>query len=133
MSARRVPRTRSRVDERPAPDRQRTHHETEPTPAIGERVRGARWSLRVELARHEALTFHSLQAVGEKPRRDAGQLGAKLLEPCRPPQQIAHDQQRPALANEIERLRDWAVLTVALRHTHKYSRTGLDSLVSSKK
>src|SRR5262249_10148418 len=42
MSARRVPRARSRADERPAPDRQRPHHETEPTPAVRESVRGAR-------------------------------------------------------------------------------------------
>lgn len=125
VSARRVPRARSRTHERPAPHRQRAHHETEPTPAVGERVRGARRVLRVERARHKSLTLHSPQAVGKQLRRDAGQLGTELLEPRGSAQQVAYDKQRPALANQIERLRDWAVLAVTLRHAHKYSRDRL--------
>ena len=129
VSARRVPRARSRTHERPAPDRQRTHHETEPTSAVGERVRGARRPLRVQLARHQPLTFHSPQAVGEQLRRDAGQLGAEVLESRGSPEQVACDEERPALADQIERFRDRAVLTVPLGHTRKYSRTGHDSFL----
>src|SRR5262245_34198093 len=124
VSARRVPRARSRTHERPAPHRQRAYHETEPTPAVGERVRGARRALRVELARHQSLTLHSPQAVGEQLRRYAGQLVTQILESRGAPQQVADDEERPALANQIERLRDWAVLTVPLRHAPKYSGTG---------
>src|SRR5262245_11752885 len=102
MPACRVPRARSRTHERPAPDGERTHHETEPTPAVGEPVRGARRPLRVELARHQPLTFHSPQAVGQQLRRDAGQLGAEVLEPRGSPEQVAYDEERPALADQIE-------------------------------
>src|SRR5262245_38030350 len=123
-SARRVPRTRSRTHERPAPHRQRAHHETEPPPAVGERVRGARRPLRVELARHQSLTLHSPQAVGKQLRRYAGQLDTQILESRGAPQQVAYDEERPALANQIERLGDWAMLTVPLGHAPKYSGTG---------
>jgi hypothetical protein len=133
VSARRVPRTRSRTHERPAPDRQRTHHETEPMPAVGEPIRGARRPFRVELARHQPLTFHSPQAVRKQLRRNTGQLGAEILESRGPPEQVAHDEEGPALADQIERFRDRAVLTVPLRHTRKYSHTGADTFVSSKK
>ncbi len=63
VSARRVPWTGSRAHEGPAPCRQRAHHETETTPALGERVRSARWPLRVELAR---LSFAKTPSGGKR-------------------------------------------------------------------
>jgi hypothetical protein len=128
VSARRVPRARSRTHERPAPHRQRAHHETKPTPAVGERVRSAWRALRVERACQQSLTLHPPQAVGKELRRDPGQLGTEILESRGAPQQVAHDEERPALANHIERFRNGAMLPVSFRHAHKYSRTGPDSL-----
>ena len=128
MSAHRVPGTRPRTNELPAPYRQCTDHETEPTPAVGERVGSARRALRVERARHQSLALHSPQAVGKQLRRDAGQLGTEVLKSRGAPQQIADDKERPALANQIKRLRNGAVLTVPLRHASKYSRTDRDRL-----
>jgi hypothetical protein len=133
VSARRVLRARSRAHERPAPDRQRAHHETEPTPAVGEPVRGARRTLRVEFACDQALAFHPPQAIRKQLWRDSGQLSAEILESRRSSQQVAHDQERPALANQIERLRDWAVLTVPLRHATSIAARIATLFVSSQK
>ena len=128
-----MPRARSRPHELPAPDAQRPHHETKRTPAVGERVRRARRALRVERARQQSLTLHSSQAVGKQLRRDAEQLGAEVLKSRRTPKQVAHDEECPALAHQVERFRDGAVLAVSLRHESEYSRIGLSYLVSSEK
>src|SRR5262249_3666708 len=122
----------SRPPTRPPPPRQRPHHETELTSALGERVRSARRALRVERARHQSLTLHSPQAVGEQLRRDADELGPEGLKSRGAPQQVPNDEQRPALANQIERLRNGAVLTVPLRHADEYSRPITTARVSSK-
>jgi hypothetical protein len=133
VSARRVLRARLRTHERPAPDRQRAHHETEPTPAGGEPVRGAWRTLRVEFARDQALALHPPQAIRKKLWRDSGQLSAEILESRRSSQQVAHDQERPALADQIERLRDRAVLTVPLRHATSITARIATPFVSSQK
>ena len=128
MSADCVPRTRPRTNELPAPHRQRSDDETEPAPAVSQRVGSARRALRVERARHQSLALHSAQAVGKQLRRDAGQLGTEVLKSRGAPQQIADDKERPALANQIERLRHGAVLTIPFRHAFKYSRTDRERL-----
>ena len=45
-----------------------------------------------------------------------GQGGVEVLEALRPFEQVADDEERPALAHELERLRDRTGLAVALRH-----------------
>jgi hypothetical protein len=74
------------------------------------------------------LTLHSLQAIRKQLRRDAGQLDTEILESRGSPQQVADDEERPALAYHVERLRHWAVLTISLRHASKYSRADRDHL-----
>jgi len=111
-----------RTHERPAPDRQRAYDETETPPAAGEGIGGSRRALRVGLACHQPLAFHSLEAVGKQLWRDAGQLGTEVLKSCGAPQEVPNDQECPALADQIERLRNRAVLTIPLRHVPNYSR-----------
>jgi hypothetical protein len=116
VSAGRVARARSRIHEWPAPNGQGTHHETKPTPAVGEGVGSTRRTLGVKSARHQSLTLHSPQTVGQQLRRDAGQLVTEVLKSRRAAKEVADDEERPALANEIKRLRNGTVLTVTLGH-----------------
>jgi catechol 2,3-dioxygenase-like lactoylglutathione lyase family enzyme len=44
-----------------------------------------------------------LQPLGQRCRGDAGQAPADLVEPAAPHEQLTHDQQRPALADDLER------------------------------
>ena len=122
VPTRRVPGAGSPTRERPAPHRQRAHHEAEPPPALGERVRGARRPLGVEGTPHQSLALHPPQPIGQQLRWNARQLDTKVLKSRGPPQQIAHNEERPALADQVERLRDWAMLAVPLRHAPEYSR-----------
>jgi len=57
---------------------------------------------RVELARHQPLPLHSPQAIGEELRWDTGQLGPEILKLRGASQQVPDDQERPALADQIE-------------------------------
>jgi hypothetical protein len=102
VSAERVARARSRTHEWPAPNGQGTHHETKATPAVGEGVGSTRRTLGVKSARHQPLALHSPQTVGKQLRRDAGQLVAEVLKSRRAAKEVADDEERPALAYEIE-------------------------------
>jgi ribosomal protein S7 len=72
--------------------------------------------LGVEAPRHQRVLLHALEAVGEDVGRDAGQALQEILEPARPPEEIADQQEGPAVADHLERLRDRTRLTVALGH-----------------
>ena len=55
------------------------------------------------------------------PGRCVGEVGVAL----RPVHQLADDEQRPPLADELERVRHRAVLVVALRHARQCSASRL--------
>src|SRR5262249_6367054 len=81
-------------------------------PGLGERV--ARALLVVRLARDDAGVDELAEARGEHGARDARDATAHVSESRAPGQQLPHDEERPALAEEIERTRDRAELAVAL-------------------
>src|SRR5207244_3342029 len=81
-----------------APGRERADDEPELTPPVGEGVRRTRGMLRVEAARDEPGRLHELEALGEQRGRDAGKRLLEILEAPGARQQVAHDEQRPALA-----------------------------------
>ena len=116
------------VDERPrgaevarAPDAERADDRPQFEPPIGERVLGARRMFGVEPPRHDAVLLEHLQPVREHRGRDPAQRGAEVLELARPHQQVAHDQQRPALAEKLQRAGHRAGLPVLLRHGRQYT------------
>jgi hypothetical protein len=62
---------------------------------------------------YEAFGFHLLQSLGEKIGRDAGETAQELGVALGPEQEIADDEQRPALAQYVEGAGEAAVLVVA--------------------
>jgi len=66
--------------------------------------------LAVRPARGEAARFHLLQARGQRVGRDARERLLEVLEAARSvPKKVENNQDRPALADEIERARDRAI------------------------
>jgi hypothetical protein len=59
-----------------------------------------------------------VQTLGEHVRADARQAGTQISEPLRAEQQLAHDQQRPALADEVEGVGRAAPVFVAASGRH---------------
>ena len=111
------------VDERarpiqvpPAPARQRADHDPQLAAALGQLVAGAGRVIGVEVARHQPVLLHQLEPVGQDVRRDAGLTAGEVLEPLRPVEQIAHEQERPAVADDLEGPGDRTGLTVPLGH-----------------
>ena len=64
------------------------------------------------------------QAVREDRARDPRQAALKLVEPARAAQHLAHDQERPAVAEDLARLGDRTVLRVA-PHRSRNASPGL--------
>jgi hypothetical protein len=72
--------------------------------------------LGVEAARHQRVLLYELQAIGEDVGRNTGQALLEVLEPAWAPKEIADQEKGPAIAHQLERLRDRARLTIALGH-----------------
>ena len=60
----------------------------------------------------EALLGHRAQALAQHGGGDAGKVALQVAEALRASAQLAHDQQRPAIAQHVERAGDGAVLLV---------------------
>ena len=97
-----------------APDGERADDLAEVSPTRCQRVRRPGRVLRVELARDDGVRLEHLQSFGEHVGRDALERREQILKPARTGQQIADDEQRPALPEDLERLGDRTRLTVAL-------------------
>jgi hypothetical protein len=61
----------------------------------------------------DARGVQSFQSLGEDVRADPGKVCTKITEPLGTQHQLAHHQQRPALAHEIERMSGSARVLVA--------------------
>jgi len=72
--------------------------------------------LGVEPARHQRVLFHQLEAAREDVGRDPGEALLEILKPPGAPQEIPDEQQGPAVADHLERLRHRAGLTISLGH-----------------
>ena len=107
---------KSRPGQRAAQKYRRSNGRACHAPARRQRVRGAGRVLGVELAGDDAVRLEDLQPLGQHVGRDALERGQQILEASRPRQQIADDQERPPLAEELERLGHGTRLAVALGH-----------------
>jgi hypothetical protein len=77
-------------------------------------VRQRWWQL---LLLHQAGLLEVAQPVGQQVGGNAGQVGAQVGEATAPEGELAQDEQGPAVADDVERGGDSAVLVVALlRH-----------------
>ena len=86
-----------------APARERADDGQQVTGALGQLVVHARRHLAVALAGEQAVGDHAVQARAQLLGRDAGQHALQLDEPAGPGGKVADDQERPLVADEIER------------------------------
>src|SRR5215831_2848868 len=107
------------------PIAQRSYDRAEALALLGEVVLEPRGVFAVEAARDQAVRFHVLEARRERIRRNAGQRLLEVLEPPRPVQEeVPQHQDRPALADEVERAGDRAAL-LSIRPSHGRKNNGL--------
>ncbi|ETX30121.1 glutathione S-transferase [Roseivivax isoporae LMG 25204] len=59
---------------------------------------------------HHAARLENAEPLGQQLRADPGQARADFGEAARPEHQLAHDQQRPALAHDLEAGVSWSAL-----------------------
>ena len=60
-----------------------------------------------------------VEPVGEHARADVAQAAAQIAEALRPEEELADDEDRPALADDLGRARDRAELRILeIRHPH---------------
>jgi len=86
-----------------SPIEQRLQHRAERATFRGQQIFGARRVLLVEAPLDDAGFFEALQPGGQRIRADAGERLLEILELARPfEQQVAQDQDRPALADDVE-------------------------------
>ena len=86
-----------------APLRERAEHRHQVARALGQLVVDARRHLAVALTREQAVGDHPVQARAQLLRGDAGQHALQLDEAPRAGGEVADDQQRPLVADKIER------------------------------
>jgi len=80
-------------------------------PLLGESVEHRAVGMQ---AAHDAIGFEASQPLGQQIAGDAWQSVAQFMEPRRTAEQLAEDEDRPAVAHEVERCRHRAHLLVAL-------------------
>src|SRR5947208_1765049 len=85
-------------------------------PARRQRVGRPRRMLGVELPGDDAVLLENLQTLRQHIGGDPGERGLKVLEAPRAGEQVADEQQRPALAEQLERLGHRTALAVTLGH-----------------
>src|SRR5207245_8218673 len=88
---------------RHAPCRHGIQYAAEPAALVRQVVLGPRRTLAVGDALDQALLFEPLQPLGQQVGRDLLLRGEKLAVAGLAGQQIAHDQQRPAIAEQVQR------------------------------
>ena len=105
-----------------APGAQLAEHGRERPAGLGQLVDGDRRGTREGALLDDALLLQTGQAVGEDVGADAGQPVGQVGEPLGPEQQLADDERRPALADDVERDRGRTALAVALHALRRYQR-----------
>src|SRR5262245_31691530 len=106
-----------RQQELRAPFGQRHEHRSQAEPGLGQLIddRGGRW--RQTRLRYQAAFLEKRETLAENARADAAQPAAQITEALRPDQQLANDEDGPALADNLRRTRDGTELGIAkLRH-----------------
>lgn len=98
------------------PGGERLEHGLEVATPRGERVDRSRGGRRQLASLHHAVRGEIAQPLREDGGCDAGQAGGEVGEALRAEPEIAHDQHRPAIADDVERPRDRARLAVGPTH-----------------
>jgi len=94
-----------------------SNHRAKRPPLRRQDIFGARRVLLVEMALDDPGLLEPLQPRGQRIRADAGQRPLEILEfPRSFEQQVAQDQDRPALADDVDRTGDRTVHVVIGRH-----------------
>jgi hypothetical protein len=105
-------RPREAVLQPPCEDRPQDGGQREP---LGRQpVLGAKGVLAVDRTLDEAALLEPLEAAGEELGRDARQGGEELAEPALAEEEVADDEQCPAVPDDVEGLGDGASLVVRL-------------------
>jgi hypothetical protein len=99
-----------------SPDGKGAHHNSQLTATLREEVLGAGRMLGVEATGHDAVLLQSLQPGGEHVGCDAGKGLLKIPETAWASEEIAHDEQGPALTQQLHGLRHRTGLLVLLGH-----------------
>src|SRR5215813_2781691 len=118
--------TRAGNHERRAPAHQRSDRPAKFAPPGRERI-GDTIAVAVELALDHACFFHLTETLGEQVGGDPGQAGLKLPVTGRAPEQLAHDEQAPPVAHDVERPCQAAVLAIGPRGHRSISITSKSS------
>src|SRR3954454_21947005 len=111
------PRPLSSYD-RQTPGGGRVHHRLALWSALGELVDPRSRGGRERAATHEARLLEIAQALGQDVGADVGQSGAQIGEALGAQQQLADDEEGPALADEVEGPRDPAAIAVGALGRH---------------
>src|SRR5262249_6942614 len=96
------------------PGREGADHRAELASLVGQLVLRPRGMVGVEAPAHEAVLLHELEPLGEDVGREAGQAGLQIAEAAGGSEQIAHHEERPAIAPPLEGLCHPAALPVHL-------------------
>jgi len=118
------------VDVARAPRRERAHDDPQLAPLVGQGVLRAGRMVGVEPACDERVLLHKLEAVREDVGRDPREAPLEILKPSGPGQHVPDEQKGPAVADQLERLRDRTGLTVTLGHTPSLSHVLTEKLVT---
>ena len=92
----------------PAPDDQRVEDVFQVFAALGQRIFVPGRVLGVEATEDQIVLLQIFQPLRQQVRGNAGQIFLDLVECRAPGQYFVNDQQRPAIADDIERLCDIA-------------------------
>src|SRR5581483_3287862 len=112
-----------RAEREEAPERELAHHRPEPLPVLRELVHARGGRRRQRAPGDDPVRLEVAQAGGEDVGADTGQVVDEVRVPLRAVHQLADDEQRPALADQVERVSNRAVLVVALSHRTQCSRS----------
>ncbi len=116
-----------RAERARAPERELPQHGAEALTGGRQLVegRGGRWQDRPP--RDDAVRLEVAQALGEDVRRAAAEALEEVGVAQRTMLELADDEQRPALADEVEGIRDRAELVVGLAHTRERTTPVLET------
>ena len=93
------------------------HDRPELLAELGELVHGRRGRRRELATADDSASLEVLQADGEDVRPAAGEVAVQIRVAKGPVlEQLANDEERPPLPDEVERMGDRAVVVVGLRH-----------------